>query len=69
MAAIIWLIAALVLVGAEALSGELVLLMLAGVPIGVSLGLAGTLAIAAANADALWWGTIAAPQNGRSYDP
>lgn len=39
------------------------LLMLAGVPIGVSLGLAGTLAIAAANADALWWGTIAAPQN------
>lgn len=40
-----------------------VLLMLAGVPIGVSLGLAGTLAIAAANADALWWGTIAAPQN------
>ncbi|MBE7160278.1 MAG: NfeD family protein [Williamsia herbipolensis] len=30
MAAIIWLIAALVLVGAEALSGELVLLMLAG---------------------------------------
>ncbi|GAA2048997.1 NfeD family protein [Williamsia deligens] len=36
MAAIIWLIAALVLVGAEALSGELVLLMLAGGAIAAS---------------------------------
>ena len=36
MAAILWLVAALVLVGAEALSGELVLLMLAGGAIAAS---------------------------------
>ena len=39
------------------------LLMLAGVPIGASLGLGGIVAIALANADAQWWGLLAAPQN------
>ena len=38
-------------------------LMLAGVPIGVALGIGGMVAIAAANADAPWWGLLAAPQN------
>jgi C4-dicarboxylate transporter, DctM subunit len=38
-------------------------LMLAGVPIGVSLGLAGTLAIGLSNPQSMWWGLIAAPQN------
>jgi C4-dicarboxylate transporter, DctM subunit len=40
-----------------------VLLMLLGVPIGVSLGLGGLLAIALANADTQLWGLLAAPQN------
>ncbi len=40
-----------------------VLLMLAGVPIGVSLGLGGMVAIALANADTQWFGLLAAPQN------
>jgi len=39
------------------------LLMLAGVPIGAALGLGGIVAIALANADAQWWGLLAAPQN------
>ena len=39
------------------------LLMLAGVPIGAALGLAGTAAIAAANADSQWFGLLAVPQN------
>jgi TRAP-type mannitol/chloroaromatic compound transport system permease large subunit len=38
-------------------------LMLAGVPIAVALGIGGIAAIAAANADAPWWGLFAAPQN------
>lgn len=40
-----------------------ILLMLMGVPIGVSLGLGGLLAIGLANADAQLWGLLAAPQN------
>ncbi len=39
------------------------LLMMAGVPIGVSLGLGGLVAIALANADTQLWGLLAAPQN------
>ncbi|MBP6777327.1 MAG: TRAP transporter large permease [Piscinibacter sp.] len=39
------------------------LLMLAGVPIGVALGIGGIVAIAWANADASWFGLMAAPQN------
>ena len=39
------------------------LLMLAGVPIGAALGLAGTAAIAVANADSQWFGLLAVPQN------
>ena len=38
-------------------------LMLAGVPIGVALGLGGALAIAVANSDAQLWGLFAVPQN------
>lgn len=38
-------------------------MMLAGVPIGASLGLAGAAAIAAANLDAQWFGLLAVPQN------
>lgn len=45
------------------LVGLFVLLMLAGVPIAVALGLGGMVAIAAANADSPWWGLLAAPQN------
>ncbi len=48
---------------ATLLFGVFLVLMLAGVPIGVALGLAGTLAIGAANTDAMWWGTLAVPQN------
>ena len=40
-----------------------VLLMLAGVPIGAALGLAGAACIALANADAQWFGLLAVPQN------
>ena len=40
-----------------------VLLMLAGVPIGAALGLAGATAIAVANADSQWFGLLAVPQN------
>lgn len=39
------------------------LLMLAGVPIGVALGIGGMVAIALANADAQYFGLLAAPQN------
>lgn len=38
-------------------------MMLAGVPIGVSLGLAGTAAIALANLGTQWFGLLAVPQN------
>ena len=38
-------------------------MMLAGVPIGASLGLAGAACIALANADAQWFGLLAVPQN------
>lgn len=38
-------------------------LMLVGVPIGAALGIGGVVAIAWANADAPWWGLLAAPQN------
>ena len=38
-------------------------LMLAGVPIGVALGLGGLIAIGIANADAQWFGLLAVPQN------
>lgn len=40
-----------------------IVLMLAGVPIGVALALGGLVAIGWANADAPWWGLLAAPQN------
>lgn len=40
-----------------------VLLMLLGVPIGVALAVAGSLAIGVANADTLWFGLLAVPQN------
>jgi tripartite ATP-independent transporter DctM subunit len=40
-----------------------VALMLAGVPIGVALGLAGAAAIALANAGTQWFGLLAVPQN------
>jgi tripartite ATP-independent transporter DctM subunit len=45
------------------LVGLFVLLMLAGVPIAVALGLGGIVAIAAANASSPAWGLLAAPQN------
>ena len=38
-------------------------LMLAGVPIGAALGLAGAVGIALANTDAQWFGVLAVPQN------
>ncbi len=38
-------------------------LMVVGVPIGVALGLAGSLAIALANLDTQWFGLLAVPQN------
>jgi len=38
-------------------------MMLAGVPIGAALGLAGAACIALANADAQWFGLLAVPQN------
>jgi tripartite ATP-independent transporter DctM subunit len=40
-----------------------IVLMLAGVPIGVALGIGGALAIAVANSDAQLWGLFAVPQN------
>ena len=36
---------------------------MAGVPIGVALGLGGLIAIGIANADAQWFGLLAVPQN------
>src|SRR5471032_1911156 len=40
-----------------------IVLMLAGVPIGVALGIGGALAIGVANRDAQLWGLFAVPQN------
>ncbi|MBS7809072.1 TRAP transporter large permease [Variovorax sp. PCZ-1] len=45
------------------LFGLFIVLMLFGVPIGVSLGVGGLVAIAMANSDAPLWGLLAAPQN------
>jgi C4-dicarboxylate transporter DctM subunit len=45
------------------LFGVFVALMIFGVPIGVAMGLAATLAIALANLDTLWFGLLAVPQN------
>jgi tripartite ATP-independent transporter DctM subunit len=42
------------------------LLMLVGVPIGAALGIGGAVAIALANADAPWFGLLAAPQNAQA---
>jgi C4-dicarboxylate transporter DctM subunit len=39
------------------------LLMIIGVPVGVALGIAGTLAIALSNLDVAWFGLLAVPQN------
>ena len=39
------------------------ILMLLGVPIGVAMGLAGTVAIGLANLDTQWFGLLAVPQN------
>ena len=38
-------------------------LMVIGVPVGVALGLAGTLAIALSNLDTNWFGLMAVPQS------
>ncbi|MCW5636489.1 MAG: TRAP transporter large permease [Rubrivivax sp.] len=46
-----------------ALFGVFAVMMLAGVPIGASLALGGLVAIGWANADAQWFGLLAAPQN------
>lgn len=48
---------------ALALFGTFIALMLLGVPIGVSLGVGGAIAIALANPDTMLWGLLAAPQN------
>ncbi len=48
---------------AIALFAVFIVLMLAGVPIGVSLGLGALIAIAAANLDVQFFGLLAAPQN------
>lgn len=45
------------------LFGGFLALMTIGVPVGVALGLGGLGAIAIANADSLWFGTLAVPQN------
>jgi len=45
------------------LFGIFLVLMLAGVPIGVALGLGGLIAIGVANADSQWFGLLAVPQN------
>ena len=45
------------------LFGVFIALMLAGVPIGVAMGLGATLAIGLANIDAFWFGLLAVPQN------
>ncbi|MVW80674.1 TRAP transporter large permease [Bordetella sp. 02P26C-1] len=39
------------------------ILMIIGVPVGVALGIAGTLAIALSNLDVAWFGLLAVPQN------
>lgn len=46
-----------------ALFGIFVTLMVFGVPIGVAMGLAATIAIGLANMDAMWFGLLAVPQN------
>ncbi len=48
---------------ATLLFAAFVAMMLAGVPIGAAMGLAGAGAIALANADAQWFGLLAVPQN------
>ena len=48
---------------ATLLFASFTLLMLLGVPIGVAMGLAGTLAIGMANLDTQWFGLLAVPQN------
>ena len=48
---------------AALLFATFVVLMLAGVPIGVALGFGGVLAIVLSNLDTQWFGLIAAPQN------
>ncbi len=48
---------------ATLLFASFTLLMLVGVPIGVAMGLAGTLAIGLANLDTQWYGLLAVPQN------
>lgn len=48
---------------ATLLFASFTLLMLVGVPIGVAMGLAGTLAIGLANLDTQWFGLLAVPQN------
>ncbi len=45
------------------LFGVFIVLMLAGLPIGVAMGLAATLAIGLANMDSFWFGLLAVPQN------
>ncbi len=48
---------------ASLLFAVFVVMMLAGVPIGAAMGLAGVASIALANADAQWFGLLAVPQN------
>ncbi|MDP4590283.1 MAG: TRAP transporter large permease [Burkholderiaceae bacterium] len=45
------------------LFGTFLLLMLISVPIGVAMGIAATVSIALANADTMWFGLLAVPQN------
>ncbi len=45
------------------LFGVFVVLMLLGIPISVAMGLGATLAIAVANAEVVWFGLLAVPQN------
>lgn len=40
-----------------------IVLMLIGTPVGVALGIAGTVAIVMANMDTYWYGLMAVPQN------
>lgn len=45
------------------LFGVFILLMVIGLPIGVAMGIAATIAIGLANADTMWFGLLAVPQN------
>ena len=48
---------------AAILFGVFIVLMLIGVPVGVALGLGGTVAIVLSNLDTPWYGLLTVPQN------